>query len=215
MVGGEGPGDRSVVAGTLLELARRGVITIDGIDSERFVLEIPPGARGRTTFEEAVLATLRPQGQLGASATLSGPPLWGPDGAVVARRLARVLTREGMKAGLIRRTLSILILVPVSVAMGVVAVVGSDGLSGLGLFAAVVGPILAVVAALLTGMSLTGRGHRERVQWERYADWLRSNSQLRRVGAPGVATWGDVLPHAAALGAAPIAAKALSPRHGT
>lgn len=214
VVGSSGPGERSAVAGTLLALAHRGVIRIEGVDSQRFVLTIPPGARGASTFKEAVLANLRPQGQLTASATFTGPPLWGADAGAVTRRLRRTLLLEGFRKRLVRLTLSALVLVPASIAMGVVALLGSGGLSGLGWFAVGAGPVLAVAAALLSGITLTAPGRAERSRWIRYAQWLRSNSQLARVGAPGVATWGEVLPHAAALGAAPAAARALSPREG-
>ncbi len=215
VVGASGPGERSLVAGTLLALAHRGVITIEGVDSQRFVLTVPAGARGKTPFEEAVLAELRPQGQLTATATFTGPPLWGPAGAKVSRRLRRVATFTALRQRLVRVTLSAIVLLPVSLAMGVIALIGSGGLSPLGWFAAVGGPLLAVATVVLTGVSLTGRGRRERRRWLAYGDWLRANSQLADVGAPGVAVWGEVLPYAAALGAAPTAAKALSPRHGT
>lgn len=214
VVGTAGAGDRSVVAGALLSLAHRGVISIDGVDSNRYTLTIPAGARGDTVFEEAVLARLRPQGQVSASATLTGPPLWGDDGDRIAARLASVLAKEAIKAGLVRTTLSGFVLVPVAVAMGAISIVGSRGISGLGWFAVCAGPLLAVVAAIATGVTLTGRGREERRRWSEYADWLRDQTELHRVGAPGVHTWGEVLPHAAVLGAAPLAASALSPRHG-
>ena len=85
VVGDAGPGERSAVAATLLGLAHRGVIRIDGIDSERYTLTIPPGARGATTFEEAALSELRPQGMVTATATLTGPPLWGGSGRSIGR----------------------------------------------------------------------------------------------------------------------------------
>jgi hypothetical protein len=213
-VGDARSGDRSAVAGTLLELARRDVITVEGIDSRRFTLTVPSGARGATVFEEAVLAKLRPQGQVSASATMTGPPLWGPEGRSVARSLRRVLVVQAFRQHLVKLTLSALVLVPASIAMGVVAVIGSGGLSALGWFAVFAGPVLAVIAALTSGVTLTAAGREERRRWLAYADWLRTNTQLRDVGVPGVAVWGEVLPHAAALGAAPVAAQALSPRHG-
>jgi hypothetical protein len=213
-VGDARSGDRSAVAGTLLELARRDVISIDGIDSTRFTLTVPPGARGATVFEEAVLAKLRPQGQLNASATLTGPPLWGPEGRSVARSLARVLLVQAFRQRLAKLTLSAVVLVPASIAMGVVAVIGSRGMSALGWFAVLGGPVLAMIAALTSGVTLTPTGREERRRWLAYADWLRANTQLRNVGVPGVAIWGEVLPHAAALGAAPLAAESLSPRRG-
>jgi hypothetical protein len=212
-VGDARSGDRSAVAGTLLELARRDVITVEGIDSRRFTLTVPSGARGATVFEEAVLAKLRPQGQVSASATMTGPPLWGPEGRSVARSLRRVLVVQAFRQHLVKLTLSALVLVPASIAMGVVAVIGSGGLSALGWFAVFAGPVLAVIAALTSGVTLTAAGREERRRWLAYADWLRTNTQLRDVGVPGVAVWGEVLPHAAALGAAPVAAQALSPRH--
>jgi uncharacterized protein (TIGR04222 family) len=211
-VGGAGGGDRSAVAGTLLELARRDVIEIDGIDSRRFTLTIPPGARGSTPFEEAVLARLRPQGQITARTTMTGPPLWGPEGPAVARSLGRLLAVQAFRQRLARLTLSVLVLVPVSIAMGVIAVVASEGRSALAWFALLGGPLLALLAAFTSGVSLTATGREERRRWLAYADWLRTNTQLADVGVPGVAIWGEVLPHAAALGAAPVAAEALSPR---
>jgi uncharacterized protein (TIGR04222 family) len=193
-------------------LAHRGVITIEGVDSQRFVLTVPAGARGSTPFEEAVLSALRPQGQITATASFTGPPLWGPDGNKVSRRLRRVATFSALRQRLVRVTLSAIVLLPVTLAMGIIALIGSGGLSPLGWFAVLVGPLLAIAAVVITGVSLTGRGRQERQRWRSYADWLRANSQLADVGAPGVAIWGDVLPYAAVLGAAPTAAKALSPR---
>jgi uncharacterized protein (TIGR04222 family) len=215
VVGGAGPGERSLVAGALLSLAQRGVISIEGLDSQRFVLTVPAGARGDTPFEEAVVAALRPQGQVTATATFTGPPLWGPDGAKVARRLRRVALFTALRRRLVRVTLSALVLLPVAVAMGAIALAGSGGLSVLGWFAVLAGPLLAIGAVVFTGVSLTGRGRQERQRWLAYGNWLRANSNLAEVGVPGVAIWGEILPYAAALGAAPTAAKALSPRHGS
>ena len=48
--------------------------------------------------------------------------------------------------------------------------------------------------------------------WRAYARWLHTNAELADVGAPGVAVWGKVLAYAVVLGAAPEAARALSPR---
>jgi hypothetical protein len=191
------------------------VISIEGVDSQRFVLTVPAGARGQTPFEEAVVSALRPQGQTTATATFTGPPLWGPDGAKVSRRLRRIATFSALRQRLVHVTLSGIVLLPVAIAMGIIALIGSGGLSALGWFAVIGGPLLAIAAVVLTGVSLTRRGQQERRRWLAYGDWLRSNSQLADVGAPGVAVWGDVLPYAAVLGAAPTAAKALSPRHGT
>jgi hypothetical protein len=214
VVGGAGPGDRSITAATLLALAHRGVIRIEGLDSERYTLTVPMGARGSTTTEEAVLDELRPQGQTTSTATFSGPPLWGDDAPAVARRLKKVVIKEAHKAGLLRVTLAAGVLVPASLAMGIVALVGSQGDSVLAWIVTFAGPVVAFFAAALTGVNLTARGRAERDRWVRYGEWLRENSQLREVGAPGIVTWGEPLIYATVLGAAPKAANALGVRGG-
>lgn len=214
VVGGAGPGDRSISAATLLALAHRGVIRIEGLDSERYTLTVPIGARGSTPTEEAVLGELRPQGQTSSTATFTGPPLWGADAPAVARRLKRVIMKEAHKAGLLRVTLAAGVLVPASIAMGIVALIGSKGDSVLAWIITFAGPVVAFLAAVLTGVNLTARGRFERDQWVRYGEWLRTNSQLHDVGAPGIATWGEPLIYATVLGAAPKAANALGVRGG-
>jgi Predicted membrane protein (DUF2207) len=209
VVGDSGPGDRSAVAATLLMLAQRGVVRIDGIDSERYTLTIPAGARGATAFEEAVLEELRPQGKLTATATLTGPPLWGDSGASISRRFTGTAVKEAKQARLVRVTLTAWVLMPASLAMGIVALIASGGTSLLAWVVTFVGPLLALVATVLTGVNLTAKGRAERDHWLDYGEWLRTNSQLDVVGAPGVATWGEPLAYAAVLGAAPKAAKAL------
>jgi len=72
-----------------------------------------------------------------------------------------------------------------------------------------VGPLVAVAATVLTGTSLTAKGRAERERWLAYGSWLRTNSQLHDVGAPGIATWGEPLVYATVLGAAPTAAGSL------
>jgi hypothetical protein len=147
-----------------------------------------------------------------ATATLTGPPLWADDSEALVRRLRGLLLREGRRRDLVRVTLSVLVLLPAALAMGVVAVIGSEGASPLAWTAAIGGPVVALLAGALTGVSLTRAGRRERRAWSAYGDWLRRHAELGDVGAPGVAVWGDVLAYAAVLGAAPHAARALSPR---
>lgn len=210
LVGDTGRGGRSPVAATLLELARRGVVDIEGIDSTRFRFTIPPGATGRTKVEEAVLGDLRPQGQLTSTATLKGPPLWGAaEGPAIEQRVGRLAAAEARAARLMRVTLAAWVLVPASLAMGIVAIIASGGSSWLAWVITFTGPVVAIAATVLTGTSLTAKGRAERELWVQYGDWLRSNSRLDDVGPPGIATWGEPLVYAAVLGAAPRAAKAL------
>lgn len=212
MVGETRRDDRCPVAGTILAMARDGTIRIDGIDSQRFTLRLPAGTRGRTPTEEAVLTELRPQGNVDATATLTGPPLWGTDNKAAYVRILRVAVKSAQGAGLMRLTLSALVLVPLALAIGLVALIGSAGQSTLAWVVVFAGPVLAVAASILTGYSRTRAGRAEQERWSDYARWLRTNLELAEVGAPGIAIWGPVLPEAAAIGAAPVASQALSPR---
>ena len=84
----------------------------------------------------------------------------------------------------------------------------------------VVGPILAVVASVAAGVTLTRKGLHERDQWARYADWLRTDPSMSRrldhtdasAVEESISALGVTLPYAAALGVAPALATALSPR---
>jgi uncharacterized membrane protein len=127
----------------------------------------------------------------------------------VSRRLTRVAAKQAYKERLLRVTLAMTVLLPASVAMGVVALIGSGGSSVLAWIVAFAGPVVGLFAARLTGANLTARGRSERDQWLQYRNWLRRNSELDEVGAPGVAVWGEPLVYAAALGAAPLAAEDL------
>ena len=145
------------MAATLLRLATRGVIGIEGIDSERYTLTILP-RHGETAFEEAVLDELRPQGKLTATATLTGPPC-GERRRVDLRGLTRIAVKEAKQARLVRVTLTALsVLIPASLAMGIVALIASDGTSWLAWMVTVVGPLLALVATVPTGVNLSGQG---------------------------------------------------------
>ncbi len=168
--------------------------------------------QGRLAFEEAVLDALRPQGQVSASATLTGPPLWADDAGALGRRLRGLLLREGRRRDLIRVTLSVLVLVPAALVMGVLALIGSEGSSVLAWIVALGGPVHRRAGGRPHGRQPDpGRpGRAPGLAW--YAWWLHTNAELADVGAPAVAVWGDVLAYAVVLGAAPEAARALSPR---
>jgi hypothetical protein len=71
-----------------------------------------------------------------------------------------------------------------------------------------------VLAALGTGIALTAKGRAERDRWVAYAAALRSGDTFSGAGAADVGRLGEQLAYAAALGAAPAAADALSPRGG-
>jgi Predicted membrane protein (DUF2207) C-terminal domain len=212
VVGERGPGSRSVVAATMLELARRNVISLDGTDLRRIVVEVPQGATGATKFEQAVLAELRQSDDPLAAVTRTGPPVWNDHGPAAARRLQLALVREARRQRLMRATLPPVVLVVASLAMGLIAIIGNDDGTVLGWIIVFLGPILGVVATVLGGITLTRRGLVEREAWEGYADWLRTQTDLREANQSDIPTFGAQLSYAAALGAAPEIATALSPR---
>ena len=205
-----GPGERSAVAATLLALAHRGRDRDRRRStSERYTLTIPAGAHGTTPFEEATLAELRPQGQVTATATLTGPPLWG------SRRQRRSLgdsTRIAVKRGQAGRA-----------GAGDVDGVGADpGIVGDGhrradrvgrqLVARVAGHLRRDRCSPWWHRADGNEPHRRRdapsaTNGSSTATGCARTRSFARVGAPGVATWGEPLVYATVLGAAPTAAQ--------
>ena len=208
VVGDTGEGRQSVVAATILDLIRRDVIAISGSDDRRFVLHVPAGTVGTTPFERAVLTSLRPINDPTAQTEVAGPPLWTLKASFVHRSLQAALLREARREGLTRANLPGRALVALAVAMGVIAIIGGIGF---GWVAAVVGPVLAIAASLMSGVGLTRRGQFERDQWTPYAAFLRSRTDLDHAGAHAVHQYGEQLVYAAALGGASRLAASMSP----
>lgn len=214
VVGDNGPGRRSVVAATILELARRNVISITGSDSRRVVVTVPAGATGATNFERAVITQMRPLGidpDPPKETVLTGPPLWQQRAPAVTRALQKVLIREGKRQSLIRVNRALVLAGPVSIAMGIVAIVWIDGVTIHAWIAIVCGPLLALVATRRSGVSLTATGKQQRAEWTAYAEWLRSDPELADADPTSIDRLGEPLAYAAALGAAPTVADVLSP----
>jgi hypothetical protein len=211
-------GDRSVVAATLVELARRGVITFSGNDERRFTVTVPPGGTGASRFEQAVLSHLR--GKQSDASTVEpvvrvGPPLWGTEGPAVAKALWRVLLRESMRQKLTRISPPAALLVPTTLAIGVLGIRGSVGGAVFAWIVTILCGLIAIGLAASRVVVLTSRGRAEQEQWSSYATWLRSdqsNAHLGEADPWDVATVGETLAYATALGAAPRVARALSPR---
>jgi hypothetical protein len=218
VVGKSARGDRSAVAATLVELARRGVITFSGNDDRRFTVTVPAGASGASPFEQAVLSGLRSKQSGGSTVealVLVAPPLWGPDGAAVAKRLWRVLLRESMRQKLTRVSPPAALLVPLTLAIGVLGIGGSIGGAVFAWIVTIIGGLIAIGLASSRVVVLTSRGRAEQAEWTDYATWLRSdagNGHLADADPWDVATVGETLAYATALGAAPRVARLLSPR---
>ncbi len=210
VVGDAGCGKQSVVAATLLELARRNVIEVSGDDARRFSICVPAEARGHTKFENAVLTALRPVTSGTGPTEVTGPPVWhSSQAALVDKTLQRVLFAEARRAGLLRGRVPFLFSAGTAVAMSVIAIIAGVGLGWALVF---VGPLLAMATSAAIGQGLSAKGRSARDRWSAYGAWLRkSDAQLARAGAHEVKTLGDTLVYAAALGGAPVAAESLSP----
>lgn len=204
-----GRGFRSGAGAALLMLAHEGIVDIDGLDSHRYVLRIPPDARGPTATENEILDEFRETVAAGAAVELVGPPLptrdWGPRDY----RIINDVTKRLIAEGLLRSRHWALVVPPLAIAIAPLTVGASAGLlvDCLGGLAA---GFVMFLAAAGYAYTLTREGRTLRRSWLAYARWLRDNSELERVGPPGVAIWGVHLAYATVLGSAPTAARALS-----
>jgi hypothetical protein len=211
--GAAGRGERSLVAATILELTTKGAISLDGITSEDFVMRVGPEPPGVTNAQRVVGRALRAEAGVPLHATeaeLRGPPLWSDRKPKALRPYRRAILGEARRAGLVSTVFSGMSLFAMTIVCGVLGAMATQ--SPWGVILATIGPWVALVAVALNGTSLTKKGRLVRSQGEEYARYLRENTELGEVGAPGVVLWGDTLAYAAVLGAAPKAAKALSPR---
>jgi hypothetical protein len=211
--GGAGRGERSLVAATILELTMAELVSIDGITSEEFVLKVNDGSKPSIPAQRIVLDALKAEGggPTGfAPAELRGPPLWRHRRPTWVRGYRRAVISEARGAGLISYVFSGAGLFIMTIVCGTLGAIATA--SPLGVLLATVGPWIALIAVACNGVSLTKKGLQVRSEGEAYARHLRQNTQLTEVGAPGVVIWGEALAYAAALGAAPKAAEALSPR---
>ena len=195
--GGHDIGDEAV-ATTILDLADRGALEIEAATSEQFELRLG-AATGRTAPEQAVLETLR----AGAGAVPPRDAPWW-------RTFRRAVLRDAKAAGLVRRKYPSALFVTSVVFLTLTTLpLWADsperGVAGL-----VVGAIFAMLP-FVGGYVLSPKGHRSFAEWDTYKRYVCENAELADVGPPGIAVWGKHLVYAAALGAAPVAVKALAP----
>lgn len=202
-------------AATILELADRGVISLEGPTADRYRLLIRSdvGAAGpapttRNAGEEAVLHAL----VSAASGTpgMSGPPLpldangpWWSD-------LRRDTLRQAKQGGLVQRRYP-----SGAFLTAVVLLTGTTiPLWGRTPEAAVGGLVVAGVLCMLPfvgGYVLSPDGHRARAQWEAFGRRAAESSDLGSARAPSVSVWGPYLVYGAALRIAPRAIRDLTP----
>jgi hypothetical protein len=197
--GGRDIGDDAVAA-TVLDLAQRKTIALEGIGGQRYTIKVT-GASNRPG-EAALLAELAPHGEV------VGPPLpvdrkgrwW-----TAMRRDVSTIARSG---GLLRRRYpsGLFLTAVVALAITTIPLYARSPESLVAGF--VVAAILAAIP-FVGGFVLTAEGHRQRAQWQAYRRHLTA-ADLGDVDPAGVIIWERALVYAAALGVATTAIGELS-----
>jgi hypothetical protein len=200
------------VAGTLLDLAHRRVVGIDGYADGRFVVRVPappwkPAAKV-TASEQILLDAFRaerPEGEV------AGPPTWPSGKPSWWGHYRRELLKEAKDRGVVERRFRILLIGPF--AAGIVCATWPFWLSSqLWLV-----PVLSVAFGLLTivpikgGFTTTHAGFMAACRWRAFARYVRDHGELADLGPAAVSVWGPYLSYSAVLGEAPQAASALAP----
>lgn len=201
-----GPG---AVAGAVLGLAHRRVLSIDGITSEEFALR-PAATRPSLSASDSLLLDAI-GAALDADGARRGPPLWSSPPRRFWAPYRRAVLKEAKAAGLLARTHKPML-------FGLYAVIFATCTWPLWLDQSQVllVPVLSVASLIfgfpfLAKMTITDAGIRRRSQWLAFRKFLVAESALDQVGAPGVATWGPYLVYAAALDVATTAIDDLAP----
>jgi hypothetical protein len=188
------------IAATILDLARRRALSIEGISGERYALAVS-GSSTRPG-EAALLAALS-----GAS-PITGPPLPIGKGGDWWRALRRDVVAIARETGLLRRRYPSGLFLSAVVALAITTI----PLYARSPEALVAGLVVAAILAavpFIGGFVLTAAGHRERARWEAYRRHLLA-ADLGDVPAAGVIVWESALVYAAALGVAAAAIEDLS-----
>jgi hypothetical protein len=213
LVRGRGRGERSMVAATVLELAHREQLAIDGLDAVNFTVTVPPAARGHVPFEFYVIQNLRFGAGPDETVTLQGPPLWGegqwnsPSMSSFRRDVLQLAKNLKLQAGGAAGGVALLAIV----AMGFVGL-RTDPVRWMAMVVLFGGWVVTGIAGFVIAEGLSPAGERARAKWLAYARWLRSNAELDDVDVPGFLVWGRHLVYGTILGCCPRVAAALSPR---
>ena len=201
-IGGE------AVAATVLDLADRKVIGLDGITSDRYVLHVGEPARGLTPGEGALLGRLRADATDG---DITGPPLAVARGGQWWATFRRDTLRQATTAGLVRRRYPSGLFITSVVLLTLTTL----PLWARSPEAAVAGLVVGSVFVMLPfvgGYVLSPNGMTARARWDAFGRHARESSEIADAGPPAIVVWGPHLTYGAALGGAPHAVDALGGR---
>lgn len=197
------------LAATILDLADRGVIGLEGPTSDRYRLRLSRASDGiRSPMDQVVVdALLEAEPATGHE----GPPLRLDPDAPWWSALRRATLRAAKDAGFVQRRYpsgafltSVLLLTATTIPLW-----------GRTPEAAVGGLVVAGILCMLPfvgGYVLSQAGHRCRAEWEAFGRRALESSEIDTAPAPAIAIWGPYLSYGAALGIAPAAVRHLSPK---
>lgn len=204
---GDGKPPRRAVAGTLLSLATRKVITINEF-GKKLVVEVAATARGANDGEQLVLTALLER--VDDKGDVVGPPLW-PGKAPWFGAFARDARARAVAAGLLESRIPFIgiMLLFIFTATGLSLIFFSRTAVFVGLIILANG--LPHLLARASGYRLSDAGETLRMTWESFGRYLHSQRSFRDVGPAGVVVWGPNLAYGAVLGEAEHAARPLTP----
>jgi len=201
--------DREGVAGTLLDLAHRRIVGLDGYADQQLVLRLPDADADLSPAEANVVDALRTEHP---GREITGPPVWGEGKPTWWRRYRHAVLHDARSRGLIRRRFRVLYVGPF--AAGIICATwpfwATDHIWLVPLLAVGLGLVLFVPMG--GGFQTTEAGFAAACRWRAFARYAEDHGNLRDVGAPGVVVWGPYLTYGAVLGVAPKAAADLSPQ---
>lgn len=208
VTGGE-PGTEAV-AGTILSLAARGDVEIQDLAGDAFLVKVKDTAMGTTGIEALLLATLRTLA-VEERGAINAPPLWKRRFGVW-NSLRKDALRRAEVAGLLEDVVSTRVAVAaiVMTALGAAALYSPINVIA---FTSLSIPLViaAIVATFRFGKELTYTGRILQARWQAYARHLRERTSIAEAPPGGVVIWGHQLVYGTVIGAAPEAARLLSP----
>ena len=204
--------DQDAVAGTVLDLAHRGVVTIDGYGPDRWVLRVPSAAQGTLPAEQVVLDALRAQSPTGE---ITGPPLWADKSPSWWRHYRAAVFKRAKDGGLVRRRFRVLYVGPF--AAGIVCATWPLWATQSTIW---IVPVASIALGLVFALPLGGgfeptlKGVKSAGYWKAFGRYAADQGHWEDVGPAAIAVWGPYLAYGTVLGTCDFATGQLAPRGG-
>ncbi len=204
--------DQDAVAGTVLDLAHRRILAIDGYGPDRWVLRVPSAARGTVAHEQAVVDALKAQAPGGE---ITGPPLWEAKDPGWWRAYRAAVFKRAKDEGLVRRRFRVLYVGPF--AAGIVCATWPLWATQSTIWLV---PVLSIALGLVFALPLGGgfeptlAGVKSAGRWKAFGRYTEDQGHWEDVGPAGVTVWGPYLAYGTVLGTCPFATAQLAPRGG-